>query len=354
MIGKTVRINDFVSTIIGVVQRAPHYPQHTDMFVNIVTSPHHLSATMATGRTHRMTEVFGRLADNATRRAGAGGDRPRLDERLRAITRTHTKKRRATRSRSSPLQAALNERASLTLWLLMGAATFVLLIACANVANLTLMRGVGREREMLVRAALGAGSWRLRRLLLVENLTLALVGGALGVLVAFAGLKMLVAFAAQLTPRADEIRVDGLVLAVSLVTSVAAAIAALVRAADRVGGARWPRRSRPADGGRRRVADGSGCRTRSSWRSSRCAWCCSPAAGLLVRTMSKLQSVETGVRAENVLDDGGADRDGIDLAAGKARDVRADARQARRASRRRGGVGRRRTCRCATRSSCSR
>src|SRR5262249_42455522 len=66
VIGKTVRINDMTSTIIGVVQRAPHYPQHTDVFVNMVTSPHHLSATMVQGRTHRMTEVFGRLADNAS------------------------------------------------------------------------------------------------------------------------------------------------------------------------------------------------------------------------------------------------------------------------------------------------
>src|SRR5205814_3928605 len=122
------------------------------------------------------------------------------------------------------LRVAVNERASLTLWLLMDAAGFVLLIACANVANLTLMRGVGREREMLVRAALGAGRWRLRVLLIIENLTLALIGGALGVLVAFAGLKMLVAFASQLTPRADEIRVDGMVLLVSFGISVIAAI----------------------------------------------------------------------------------------------------------------------------------
>src|SRR5690606_24336826 len=112
----------------------------------------------------------------------------------------------------APLRQAVNERASLTLWLLMGAAAFVLLIACANVANLTLMRGVRREREMLVRAALGAGTWRIRKLLLLENLTLALAGGALGVLVAFGSLEMLVAFAQQLSPRADEIRLDGVVL----------------------------------------------------------------------------------------------------------------------------------------------
>src|SRR5262245_22457874 len=158
-----------------------------------------------------------------------------------------------------PLRAALNERASLTFWLLMGAATFVLLIACANVANLTLMRGVRREREMLVRAALGAGNWRLRALLLAENLTLALIGGALGVLVAFGGLKMLVAFAQQLTTRADEIRLDGVVLLVSLATSIAAAIA--LSFAPAIGGVKG---LALATSGRRTTAGRSGRRLQNT------------------------------------------------------------------------------------------
>ena len=76
----------------------------------------------------------------------------------------------------TPFRDVLGEKAKLTLWLLMGAAAFVLIIACANVANLTLMRGVRREHELVVRAALGAGVARLRKLLLVENLLLALTG----------------------------------------------------------------------------------------------------------------------------------------------------------------------------------
>src|SRR5207237_6586940 len=76
----------------------------------------------------------------------------------------------------TPFQEVMGQKAKLTLWLLMGAAGFVLIIACANVANLTLMRGVRREHELVVRAALGAGTSRLRRLLLAENLILALLG----------------------------------------------------------------------------------------------------------------------------------------------------------------------------------
>ena len=224
VVGRVLRINDFPVTIIGVAQRAPHYPLRTDVFVNMVVSPHHLEATMVTGRTHRMTEVFGRLGGTSTveqARAEVAG----ISRTMYADHPESYEKAAGYEISLNPLRVALNERASLTFWLLMGAATFVLLIACANVANLTLMRGVRREREMLVRAALGAGSWRLRALLLAENLTLALIGGALGVLVAFAGLKMLVPFAQQLTTRADEIRLDGVVLLVSLATSVAAAIA---------------------------------------------------------------------------------------------------------------------------------
>jgi putative ABC transport system permease protein len=297
VIGKTVRINDMVSTIVGVVQREPHYPQRTDVFVNTVTSPHHLSATMKQGRTHRMTEVFGRLAPNATveqARAEIKGisahvfaDHPEAYEKAARYAID-----------VNPLRVAINERASLTLWLLMGAAGFVLLIACANVANLTLMRGVGREREMLVRAALGAGRMRLRVLLMIENLTLALIGGAIGVLVAFAALKMLTAFAAQITPRADEIRVDGLVLVVSLAISVLAAIA--LSFAPSIGS----ESSLAVSAAGRRVTGGKGRhRLQQTLVVAQLAVCMVllTAAGLLVRTLGKLNSVETGVRADHVL-----------------------------------------------------
>jgi len=182
----------------------------------------------------------------------------------------------------------------------MGAAAFVLLIACANVANLTLMRGVGREREMLVRAALGAGSWRLRQLLLAENLTLALIGGALGIAVAFAGLKLLVAFAAQLTPRADEIRVDGVVLSVSLGISVLAAI--ILSFVPRIGG-EAALAAPLAAAGRRTTAGRGRQRLQQVLVITQLAVCMIllTAAGLLVRTLGKLQSVDTGVKAENVL-----------------------------------------------------
>ena len=168
--------------------------------MNMVNSEHHLSATMVTGRTHRMTEMIARLAPGATvqqARAEVGGDH------RRACTSNYPEAYDAGSGYHvtlTPFQEVLGQKAQLTLWLLMGAAAFVLIIACANVANLTLMRGVRREHELVVRAALGAGTARLRRLLLVENLLLALMGGALGLVIAFGGVRMLIALRGALQP----------------------------------------------------------------------------------------------------------------------------------------------------------
>jgi predicted permease len=299
IVGRVLRVNDKLCTVIGVVQPAPHYPQPTDVFVNLVTSPHHLSATMVTGRTHRMTELFARLAPGTT----VDQAREEINRIAGNVFRDHPEAYEKAAQYAItilPLREALNERATRMFWLLMGAAAFVLLIACANVANLTLMRGVGREREMLVRAALGAGRARLRRLLLVENLTLALIGGSLGVLVAFGGLRMLVAFAQQLSPRASEIRVDALVLAVGLATSVIAAFA--LSFIPRIGGGHSLGGALVAAG--RRTTMGRGRqRFQHSLVVAQLAVCMVllTGAGLLVRTISKLQAVETGVNAEHAL-----------------------------------------------------
>jgi predicted permease len=299
VIGRTVRINNRPLTIIGVAQRVPHYPARTDVFVNMVTSPHHLDATMLHGRTHRMTEVFARLTPAAT------VEQTRA-EIARVSSQVHADHPDAYEAGArfavevAPLRQAINERASLTMWLLMGAAAFVLLIACANVANLTLMRGVRREREMLVRSALGAGTWRLRRQLLLENLALAAAGGALGVLVAFGSLEMLVAFARQISPRADEIRLDGVVLGVSLATAIAAAIVLsfVPRVSSESGLA-----GALTGGGRKTTAGRAQQRLQRGLVISQLAVCVVllTAAGLLVRTMTALQSVETGVTAESAL-----------------------------------------------------
>src|SRR5439155_16483934 len=167
------------------------------------------------GRTHRMTEMVARLAPGAT-----------LDQAKAQVAAIRARVQRdypeaydpgsGYRVSVIPFKVVLGEKARLTLWLLMGAAAFVMIISAANVTNLTLMRSVRREHELVVRAALGAGTARLRRLLLVENLVLALLGSALGLLLAFGGVRMLVSFAERYSPRAGEIRIDAAVLAFTL------------------------------------------------------------------------------------------------------------------------------------------
>ena len=110
------------------------------------------------------------------------------------------------------------------LLVLLAAAAFVLLIACANVANLTLSRMARRERELAVRSALGAGRSRLLRQLLTESFMMAFVGGVLGLLIAYGSLQLLTEFATKLTPRAREIRIDSGVLLFALVAALGTSI----------------------------------------------------------------------------------------------------------------------------------
>lgn len=223
IIGKSVRLGGRQVEIVGVVEPAPTFPAKYDVLMNMVISEHHTSALMQNGRTHRMTEMVARLAPGATL------DQARSEVRtIRARVQKEFVESYDPGSQYKvtviPFQEVLGEKARLTLWLLMGAAAFVMIISCANVANLTLMRGVRREHELVVRAALGAGTGRLRRLLLAENLILAGAGALLGLVIAVGGLKLLVSLAERYSPRANEIRLDGTVLAFTAALSVVIAL----------------------------------------------------------------------------------------------------------------------------------
>jgi putative ABC transport system permease protein len=223
IVGKQVRLDGNSVTVIGVLQPAPFFPTPVDALLNMVISPHHLSAQMVESRIHRMTQVVARLAPGATleqARAEVAAVSARRQQAFKEAYDPGSHYRIAV----IPFKEALGERARLTLWLLMGAAAFVMIISAANVANLTLMRGVRREQELVVRAALGAGVARLRRLLLAENLVLTLLGAGLGALIAIGGVRLLTSFAARYSPRAGEISLDGTVIGFTLAISVALAL----------------------------------------------------------------------------------------------------------------------------------
>ena len=223
IIGKTVRIDGKATEVVGVLQDAPNFPQQMDALMNMVISEHHTSALMQNGRTHRMTDMIGRLAPGVSL-AQARTEVATIRKRVQAEFSESYDPGSNFRVTVTPFIEVLGEKARFTLWLLMGAAAFVMIISAANVANLSLMRGIRREHELVVRAALGAGTRRLRRLLLVENLVLTLAGAALGLVLAVGGVRLLIAFAARYSPRAGEIRIDGMVLGFTLLLSFVVAV----------------------------------------------------------------------------------------------------------------------------------
>jgi predicted permease len=265
----------------------------------MVISPHHLSALMVQGRTHRMTEIMARLAPGATL-PQARAEMSAVYARMQSDHQDAYDPGSHYRLTVFPFKEVLGERARLTLWLLMAAAGFVLIISAANVANLTLMRGVQREHELVVRAALGSGVARLRRLLLVENLVLTLLGAGLGVLLAIGGVRLLTAFAERYSPRAGEIRLDGVVLGYT--TALAVTLALLLSFL-----ASLPKEGTFASwiaAGTRRISG-----SLKKQRLQRALVVVQIAvsvvllagAGLLTRTMIQLSNVNTGLRTEQVL-----------------------------------------------------
>jgi predicted permease len=299
ILDKPLRVNGKAVTVVGVLQSAPYFPAHIDALMNMVNSEHHLSAMMVTGRTHRMTEMIARLAPGATVQQ-ARTEVASITSRVHADHPEAYDAASGYRVTLTPFQEVLGQNARLTLWLLMGAAAFVLVIACANVTNLTLMRGMRREHELVVRAALGAGTGRLRRLLLAENLVLALFGAALGLVLAFGGVQMLVAFAARYSPRAAEIRVDGAVLAFTLVLAVLVAVllsfAPNLASEHTLGSALASGAKRATSGVRRQRLQQSLVVVQVA-----VSVVLLTGAGLLTRTMQRLALVDDGLHAGSVL-----------------------------------------------------
>jgi predicted permease len=299
IIGKQVTMDGASVTVIGVAQPAPFYPGRVEALFNMVVSQHHVSAMMVQGRTHRMTEIVARLAPGATLEQ-ARAEVAAVTARMQADNKDAYDTGANPRVTVIPFRDVLGERARLTLWLLMGAAAFVMVISAANVANLTLMRGVRREHELVVRAALGAGVNRLRRLLLVENLVLAFLGALCGIAIALGGVRLLTNFAARYSPRASEIRLDAVVFGFMAALSLAVALVLSFLAS-------LPREGNFASwilAGAHRLS--GGLRKQRLQRGlvvAQIAVCVVllAGAGLLTRTMIQLANVETGLSTEEVL-----------------------------------------------------
>jgi predicted permease len=223
VVGKTVRLGDRTATVVGVLEPSVPYPAQTEIIANVVTSPHHLDATMVEGRVHRMTELFGRLAPGATLDAARAELRAVHGAMLNEHPEVYPVKD-DTRIDAVLLKDQITSSARSVLLLLLAASGLVFIIACSNVANLILARSVRREGELAIRAALGASAGALRRTLLAESLLLCGTGAILGVLIARPLLSVLAQYAARFSVRALDLTVDSTLLWVGVVLAVAAAV----------------------------------------------------------------------------------------------------------------------------------
>jgi putative ABC transport system permease protein len=299
IVGKTFELNDKVHTVVGVLPPVPQYPVDSDVYMPTSACPFRSAKAFIENRDSRMMEAFARLKPGVSI-AEARADLATISDRLRSEYPKSYPEQMGYAAVTSPLREELTHDARPTLLILLAAAAFVLLIACANVTNLTLARTSRRERELAVRTALGAGRGRLLRQLLTESLILALMGGLLALVFASNSLQLLADFAARLTPRAHEIRMDTSALLLTLVAALGTSVlfgtlAALFSRANLTSGLKEG--TSGAGTGRRKN------RVRGALIVSQIAFSfiLLIGAALMLRSLQKLLTVDAGFSAQHVL-----------------------------------------------------
>lgn len=298
VLGKTIRLGTRSAKIVGVLEPSDPYPAETELIANVVTSPHHLSATMVEGREHRMTQVFGRLASGANLEAA----RSELRAVHGAILKEHPEAyspKADFRIDAVLLRDQITSRARTLLLVLLGASGLVFIIACSNVANLILARTVRRESELAVRAALGAGKWALRRTLLAESLLLCGTGAALGIAVARPMFSVLSRYASRFSVRALDLTLDSSAVWVGAGLAIASAVLlAFVPRLPSADSSHGPGLTT----GSLRITGGTRRRLRVfAVTQIAASFILVAGAGMLLRTLLALQATTPGFETESVL-----------------------------------------------------
>ena len=298
IVGRTFEMNDRIHTVIGVLPPVPQYPAENDLYMPSSSCPFRSSAFTANTRTARLLHLFGRLAPGVALDQ-AQSELAGIATALRAEHPAAYPAGQGFTVAAASLHDELTRQAKPTLLLLIGTTALVLLIACANIANLTLARLMRRSREMALRSALGADRARLFRQMLAEGGLLALAGGGLGLALAAGTMELLTRFAARFTPRAGEIALDGEVLAFTLGVCVLTGLAFAVLPA-------LPSRANLVTAlkeGGAAVSGGGSHRVRGALVVAQVAvsLVLLVGAGLMLRSLLALQAVDPGFETQRVL-----------------------------------------------------
>jgi predicted permease len=296
VLGRTVRIGGNPYTIVGVLDAGARLPDAVDVYAPIEYGER-FSASTAQGRRSEFLDVIARARQGITP-AQVEDDIRRLGSQLQQDfpntngTLTFT---------ASPLQSVIVGDVQRPLWILLGAVGLVLLIACANVANLLLARGTARQSELAVRAAIGAGRGRLLRQLLTESIVLSAAGGAAGLLIAWWATRALVSAQPADIPRLDEVGLNTTVLLFTAAISVLTGIAFGLLPALQATGRRLSRSLR--EGGRSGASGKAAHRVRASLVVAEMALSVVLliGAGLLIRSFVEMMKVSPGFRPEQAM-----------------------------------------------------
>jgi predicted permease len=298
LIGKTIRLGDRPATIVGVLEPSVPYPTETEIIANVVTSPHHLDATMVEGRVHRMTELFGRLSQNADLETA----RTELQTIHARIVKSHREaysQQADFRINAVRLRDQIISPARTVLLVLLGASILVFVIACSNVANLILARSVRREGELAIRAALGASRSALRCTLLAESLLLCGAGAILAVVIARPMVSVLGSYAARFSVRALDVTVDSTLLWAGVVLALVAAV--LLAFVPRLPSAESSN-GMGLSNGSVRVTSGTNRRLRAfAVTQIGASFILLAGAAMLLTTLFSLQRTQSGFQTNNVL-----------------------------------------------------